>query len=122
MMLCSTLMETFPWRLRMREIGKIEYQCEVCGQTYEESAAAEKCESKAVSKNRGVKVGDRVKIINGDSSGSFAKVTRIGIFDYEWGNSCADRYHHTIYLIADVIGSFGTRMLPFDSYEVVNNA
>jgi hypothetical protein len=98
----------------MREITK--YKCEICGRTYGEKDRAEKCEATPIQHSKGVKVGDVVRITRGEGAGSFGKVTGIHIQEVGWGPSI---YDHSVALVADVIDSWGTRLLTFDSYEVV---
>jgi len=93
-----------------------EYECEVCGFKYNDEKSALHCEQMPVDHDRGVKVGDLVRITSGDGSGSLARVTRVGVHDPHWGPA---RYAHTVYLLADVVDSWGSRQLSFDSYEVV---
>lgn len=100
-------------------ITQPKYQCEICQKIYDHEAQAIKCESRPIQHDRGVKVGDIVKIINGDGKGEKAKVTRIGIFDAEYGHYQADAYHHSVYLLADCIESFGSRQLAFTDYEIM---
>ena len=98
----------------MREI--IEYECEVCGRAYRDKEDAATCEAKPVQNDKGVKVGDVVRITSGSGAGQFAKVTAITVQERGWGPAI---YDHSVALIADVIGSLGSRLLTFDSYEVV---
>jgi hypothetical protein len=98
----------------MKEI--IKYQCEVCGRVYDDKEDAARCETKPVQNDKGVKVGDGVLITRGDGAGKFAKVTAITVQERGWGPA---NYDHSVALVADVIGSWGSRLLTFDSYEVV---
>jgi hypothetical protein len=98
----------------MKEI--IKYQCEVCGRVYDDKEDAARCETKPVQNDKGVKVGDVVRITRGSGAGHLAKVTAITVHERGWGPAI---YDHSVALIADVIDSWGSRLLAFDSYEVV---
>jgi hypothetical protein len=93
------------------------YQCEICETWYESKQEAAKCESRPVSQDKGVKVGDIVLITQGDGAGETGKVKRIFVYSKDWGHYAWDRYWHTVALDADIINSWGTRQLSFDSYE-----
>ena len=95
-----------------------EYMCEVCKQIYSTITQANICEQRPIREDKGVKVGDTVKITNGAGTGELAKVTKVYVVDPEWGHYAADRYAHTVALIADLY-SYGTRVLTYDSYEVL---
>lgn len=98
----------------MKEI--IKYQCEVCGRVHSDKEGAIKCESIPIQHDKGVKVGDVVRIIKGDGAEQFAKVTAITVQECGWGPAI---YDHSVALTADLIGYWGSRLLTFDSYEVV---
>jgi len=98
----------------MKEI--IKYQCEVCDRIYRDKEDAVRCEAKPVQNDKGVKVGDVVRITRGSGAGQLAKVTAITVHERGWGLAI---YDHSVALIADVIDSWGSRLLTFDSYEVV---
>ncbi len=93
------------------------YQCEVCGYVYDTEEAALACEQRPVVHDRGVKIGDTVRITRGDGTGSLAEVYGISILHPGWGPTA---YDHSVCLNAKVINSWGSRMLAFDSYEVVS--
>jgi hypothetical protein len=94
-----------------------EFVCEICLSKYSTKESAELCESRPVTEDRGVKVGDVVRIRTGEGEGHFAKVTRLHIIDKDWGHYYANRYWHTVAVTADLIDGWGTRTLTFDSYE-----
>ena len=98
----------------MKEI--IKYQCDVCGRVHSDKEGAIKCEAIPIQHDKGVKVGDGVLITRGEGAGQFAKVTAIYIQESGWGPSV---YDHSVSLVADVVGSWGSRSLTFDSYGVV---
>jgi len=95
-----------------------QYACPVCGCQYETNSEAMDCASHPISENRGVGIGDVVRITRGDGRGEFAKVIRVGILSKYYGHYQWEKLWHTIYVEADLIESFGTRMLSFDNYEV----
>ncbi len=97
----------------------MKYKCETCGYTSTSKDTVEKCESKPVSGDKGVKVGDTITIAKGEGRNEKAIVTRIFVYDINWGHSAWERYWHTIGIEADIIDGFGSRQLPFDSYEVI---
>lgn len=104
----------------MKTSSKIitEYECEICGAIYSTKKEALKCESKPVTYDRGVKIGDTVRIIRGDGQG-LAKVENIWIIDKDWGHYVADRYHHTVAMSVKCLDSWGNRTLTFDDYELI---
>jgi hypothetical protein len=95
------------------------YACEICGEEYGTEKEAIECESKPISEDKGVKVGDIVRITGGDGKGKEAKVTRVYIIDKDWGHYSWKRYWHTVALNADIINHWGSRMLTFDQYELL---
>lgn len=97
-----------------------KYTCEICGATYSAPEKAELCETRKLSGDKGVKVGDVVLITGGEGSGHQAKVTNIGVCDKEYGHYAWERYWHTVYVTADLIGHWGSRVLLFDQYETVS--
>ena len=105
----------------MKEITKTEtiYQCEKCKADYSSKAEAKKCEAKAISQDKGVKVGDIVMITQGDGKGLKAKVESVYVIDKSWGHYAWERYWHTIALTAKIVDSWGSRLLTFDSYETL---
>lgn len=91
------------------------YQCEVCFQIFASKVECECCEKEPITKDTGVKVGDRVKIITGDGAGELATVTRRIIVSRDWAEYQWRRYWHTLALEVDV-DSGGCRFLTFDAY------
>ena len=73
------------------------------------------CKSKPITQDKGIKLGDKVRILNGNGAGGLGLVKRLVVIDKKWGQ----RYWHTIMLIVDIVGSFGSRQLVFDDYEKV---
>jgi len=101
----------------MKEFSVKKYKCEICDHVYDNQNDAELCESKSISQDKGVKVGDTVFITGGEGKGSMAKVRSVYIVDMNWGHYAWERYWHTVSLTADVIEGFGSRLLTFDQYE-----
>lgn len=100
----------------MKTEQTIFYVCEICGNKYEERAAAVHCESiGGPLMDKGAKIGDRVKILRGDGAGMIGEIDRIFVFSPGWGPAC---YSHTRGLNAKIIGSFGHRQLCYDDYEL----
>ena len=102
----------------MKELQETIYICEICGNRSKKKDIILKCESTPVTHDKNVKPGDVVKITSGEGCGKFAEVT--DVFIVQDKNS----YHHTVKLIADVLlpsgkKDWGTRILYFDSYDVV---
>lgn len=98
-----------------------KFQCEICKEFYDKKEDAEKCESRPIYQDKKVKVGDLVKIKSGDGAGKLAKVYKVAIRDMYYGHYVHERYWHTITVIADIMDDGGgTRILDFDSYEIVN--
>ena len=96
------------------------YVCEKCEESYSTEEAALECESRPISHDKGVKVGDVVKVTRGEGTGEFAKVVKIGVASMGYGHYLWERYWHTVMINrADLINGFGSRALMFDDYEVV---
>lgn len=106
----------------MKTIPTTRFQCEVCKHVYETAEAAAKCESRPVSQDRGVKVGDRVMITAGDGVGHWCEIDAVYVLDREWGHYAWERYWHTVAVNGKVIGSWGSRMLTFDNYRTASEA
>lgn len=100
----------------MKIITTTLYQCEKCLKPHSTEQAAHECEALPIKYDRGVKVGDEVLITGGDGRGHRAKVTDVRVTQPGWGPRI---YDHSVYLNADVIDSWGSRQLSFDSYEVL---
>lgn len=103
----------------MKIVQKTFYECGICGKEYSDENEVKRCEAKPITQDKGVKVGDIVMIKAGDGVGHKAKVTRRFIIDQDWGHYFPERYHHTVALMADVIGSWGSRQLTWDDYEII---
>lgn len=93
------------------------YKCGLCGELWGTEADAATCESRPVSKDKGVNVGDFIRITTGEGQGP-ATVTQVYVIKKTWGHYAWKRYWHTIGLVADC-ESGGTRPLTFDDYDVI---
>ncbi len=102
----------------MKTIQVTRYSCELCGGIYETEKEARFCESCPVSKEKGVRIGDIVRVIAGDGTGARAKVTSISICSGKYGHYAWAKYRHTVAVHADFLDQYGSRFLLFDSYEV----
>ena len=96
-----------------------EYKCSICNTVYSSEEGALSCEAKPITQDKGVKVNDIVKVTSGDGVGELAKVKNIFIINNEWGHYAAQKYYHTVAIEVDFIESYGSRLLTFDSYEVI---
>jgi hypothetical protein len=99
-----------------RAVPATLYLCEICKRAYQSEAAAKECETRSISEDKGVKVGDRVRVLRGDGVGVLATVESVIVYDREWGHYAWERYWHTIGLIAR-LDTWGHRQLTFDDYE-----
>lgn len=101
----------------MKAIQSQHYKCDICGAVFDTEQQARKCESRPVTQDRGVKVGDVVTVLSGDGAGKKARVDSIRIADCAWGHYAWDRYWHTPVLSAKLLGEWGSRTLTFDAYS-----
>ncbi len=99
----------------MKEFNYTRYACDVCGKLFQHPKDAQDCESNPVREDRGVKVGDLVRIPRGDGTGSLCKVDRLWVVEPGWGPK---QYDHTVMVSGAVVDSWGSRQLAYDSYEV----
>lgn len=93
------------------------YRCDVCSATYETEREARQCEAQPVTQDKGVKVGDTVLILTGDGKGSKGVVRSVAPITKDWGHYHWRRYWHTVGIVADIVGSWGSRFLTFDDYR-----
>jgi hypothetical protein len=100
--------------MKIEQITK--YICEVCEARHDTAEGASKCESIPVKHDKGVKVGDKVRITAGDGIGLLCTVENVRVHSPGWGPSTHD---HAVYLIGKVDGSWGHRQLSHNSYEVI---
>ena len=91
------------------------YVCSICGASYSTAKEAKSCESRSISEDKGMKVGDQVLITSGAGLGRQATVMSIGICDKEW-----DRYWHTTYITVKLVDYPGSRILLYDQYNLVD--
>ena len=103
----------------MKEVTRIEYRCEVCNSLYTSSEQAIECENRPVTQDKGVKVGDVVRITSGQGVGDLARVKSIFVIDKNWGHYAWERYWHTVAITGDTLERAGQRLLVFDAYELV---
>ena len=79
----------------MKKVSHEYYKCEICGEEYSTAKEAKECESRPVSKDPGIEVGDRVRVMSGDGVGMVGTVERKWYHDKEWGHYAWERYWHT---------------------------
>lgn len=103
--------------MAVEEVTIKRYRCSLCRTIYDTEQEAISCEARPVMQDRGVKIGDIVRVTRGDGAGQLAKVERIGVLDRTWGHYAWERYWHTVYLDAKMIDQWGSRLLTYDSYE-----
>lgn len=95
------------------------FKCEICNTTYSSEEQALECESRPVTQDKSVKVGDIIKITKGDGAGEKAKVEDIFIYSKDWGHYLYETYWHTVGISAKLIDSWGNRQLTFSDYEKI---
>ena len=98
-------------------IQSTRYKCSTCGSMFHSEVEATQCESRSVTQDKGVQVGDQVRITAGDGDGKTATVSARFVIDKDWGHYQWKRYWHTVGLTAKIDEGPGTRMLTFDTYE-----
>ena len=101
-------------------ITKKYYKCGLCEIEYKSKKECLKCESKPISEDKGVKVGDIVNIIRGEGIGR-GEVECVHICSIGYGHYAWERYWHTVRLVVDCLDSHGSRILTFDEYELINH-
>lgn len=106
----------------MKKFIKTEtlYQCEKCQANYSSQSEAEKCETKSITHDKGVKVGDIVLITAGQGAGQRAEVETVYVIDKAWGHREWETYWHTVALTAKLDEGWGNRLLTFDSYTTID--
>lgn len=92
------------------------FKCKVCGESFGTNEEKLECERTPITHDD-AEIGDIVIIKQGDGIGAKALVKRKWVTEKSWGHYAWKRYWHTISLEADIVGSYGTRLLTFDSYE-----
>lgn len=99
------------------------YICDICGSNYRASAEAIDCEKVPVTYDRGVKVGDTVKMLKGRWKGIEALVKEVIIGGAHW-NGVAGKFQHTVILnvlAPDAIEDWERISLVHTSYEVLTD-
>ena len=105
----------------MNKIVTTSYQCDKCKATFSTEKEALACEKRPITQDKRVKAGDKVIITSGDGAGQLAMVTRTYVITKDWGHYAWERYWHTVGVEADIIDSWGSRGLTFDSYKTLDN-
>ncbi len=100
----------------MQEV--IKFKCSICGEIYDTKEQCESCENKPITQDKGVKIGDEVRVIKGYYQG-LAKVVGIRIESKHWRDHYFNRYWHTIGLSVNCINGLDSRSLSFDDYETI---
>lgn len=103
----------------MKTIQVKYYVCEICNHRYEHKIDAETCEAQPITRDKGVNVGDIVRVINGDGTGDLLKVSSRWIYDHYWGPT---KYWHTVGISGELISGIYqgySRSLAFTDYEVI---
>lgn len=92
------------------------YICDICGEEYATEAQAENCAAHPVQYSRGVDVGDRVRITDGQCAGLLLEVESIFITrPTDCGRD--QNYWHAIALYGKVLGGLGHMLLHYNNYE-----
>jgi hypothetical protein len=108
----------------MKKLTYGGYVCQICNMEYPAQEWALKCESKPVTKDKGVQVGDIVLITKGVGVGEPAKVIKRLIFSCRWQVGDWEQYWHTagVHVILRSSSELVTfsRALTFDNYEIVD--
>ena len=99
----------------MKKIIKTHYQCDKCKEVYSDKKDALKCEKQPITMGKSYKIGDKITITKGQSKGKKARITRKFVYDMQWGHYAAERYWHTVGLIAETSDGW-SRQLTFDDY------
>lgn len=103
----------------MQAVHTTHYKCEKCGEVYATAAEANECEAQPITQDKGVKVGDKVRILNGDGAGEEALVEKVMVYDRSWGHYAWKTYWHTIGLEVKLTQSYGSRGVTFQEYEPI---
>ncbi len=100
----------------MRKEVITRFVCEICDTKFLGQKEAEECESKEVTMNKGVKVGDMVLVTKGPESGNKTMVIAIGACPKGNGSPDWNKIWHTIGVTIRV----GNRELTllYDQYEI----
>lgn len=101
----------------MKTIIEPKYECEFCKSRFNSEKECMACENRKVTQDKGVKAGDKVRVLSGDGAGEIATVMRTFVADKYWGYVHWEKYWHTIVLMVEL--KVGHRILGFDKYETV---
>lgn len=99
----------------MKTIVTTTYQCEVCNMQHRTCEAAARCESLGRLMDKGVRVGDRVRVLTGEGRGQIGFCESVFVFTADYHPD----YAHTVGITAKMIESWGHRQLQHDAYEPV---
>lgn len=102
--------------MKIKEITR--YQCEICEQEYTNKADAVLCSERPTTQDKGVKIGDQVRVLKGDGIGEIYTVSSVYFAKKEWGHYAWETFWHTPIVVAEKNG--WSRVLAFDSYEKVD--
>lgn len=102
----------------MKEVTYTKYRCEVCGATFDNAEAALECEAQPVMQDKGVKPGDRVKVLTGDGRGMIAVVDKVYPLSRAVVHHMWRRYWHTVAITVE-FSDRTMRWCTFDEYEVL---
>lgn len=99
----------------MKKVESVSFECEKCHEIYATEEQAKACEAKPITQDKGVKIGDVVRITRGGGAGEKAKVKSVYVVKRNWG---PNGYWHTVAITAEIVDSCGHRLLTFDDYEI----
>lgn len=102
--------------IEKRTITITDYICEKCSSAFDTEEECKDGESLEVTHDKKVKVGDKIKVLQGEGVGETAIVEDISI------HPCSDKgrgrqYRHTMVITARMVESYGHRILFHDQYE-----
>jgi hypothetical protein len=109
------------WMKEKTVVTKL-FICETCGHEYTSRCEAENCESVPVTHSENLpNIGDKVRITYGDGAGKLGEVERIFIEPVLGDGRSPEKYAHTPGLIANIVDSWGTRVLMYDWWEAIGD-
>lgn len=105
---------------------KVEYTCEVCGESYDNEEEALECEKKPVTHDELYGIVGRlgiIKIVKGPYKGQILRAYFCRVAPKYWGCPDWERYWHTLLIQAGIENEAGEiveyQTFPFDYYEIV---